>query len=198
MILIYDIPYDVVLEIHRVMFKWSYASCKHCNLCCMGGGHCYFLKWLILAGSLEVKLPVWGFVWSEEARGVVANSLSGGAVNGSVDQYQVAPVHPNLLGVHNPVPDGTEPDCQDAWNSQSISQNCWKYGIGQEPVQMAMEGWSGLQALPGIGWAQIQMVDGICQKCSSLLTCLVSDCLCMRKEEVFQNILLVSGTLSPL
>lgn len=76
---------------------------------------------------------------------MVASSLLAGAANGSVDQYQVAPVQPSLLGVHNPLPDGTEPECQDAWNSQSISQNSWKYGIGQEPVQMATEGWSGLQ-----------------------------------------------------
>lgn len=41
---------------------------------------------------------------------------------------------------------------------------------------MATEGWSGLQTLLGIGWAQIQMADGMCQKCGSLLTFLVSDC----------------------
>lgn len=127
----------------------------------------------------------------------MAASPVAGAANGSFDQYQVGPVQPNLR-VHNPLPDGTEPECQDAWNSRSIGQNRWKFGIGQEPVQMATEGWSGLQALLGIGWAQIQMADGMCQKCSSLLTCLVSDCLCMRRGGVFQNILIASLEISPL
>lgn len=45
--------------------------------------------------------------------------------------------------VHDALPDRTGPGCQDAWNSQSISQTSWKYG--QEPMQMATEGWSGLQ-----------------------------------------------------
>lgn len=147
--------------------KRSCASCKQCDLCCMGEGHCYSLKWLRPAASLRVPLPACGFSGAAE----VARSLLAGAVSGSVDQYQVAPVQPNLLGAHNPLPDGTEPECQDAWNSQSISQNSWKYGFGQEPVQMATEGWSWLQASLGIGWAQIQMVDGMYQKCSSLLTC---------------------------
>lgn len=75
----------------------------------------------------------------------MATSLFTGAANGSVDQYHVAPAQPNLLGVPNPLPDGTEPECQNAQKSQCISQNSWKYGIGQEPVQMATEGWSGLQ-----------------------------------------------------
>lgn len=128
--------------------KRSRASCKQCDLCCMGEGDCRFLKRPRSAASYKVRFPARGFVWVCSCRGsrdVVAGSLLAGAANGSADQYQVAPVQPNLLGVHNPLPDGTEPECQEACNSRSISQNSWKQGLGQEPVQMATEGWSGLQ-----------------------------------------------------
>lgn len=92
-----------------------------------------------MARISRVSQSLVGCVAVEESRDVVASSPSAGAANGSVDQYQVALVQPNLLGVHNPLPNGTEPECQ----------NSWKYGIGQEPVQMAVEGWSGLQ---GFAW----------------------------------------------
>lgn len=88
------------------------------------------------------------------------------------------------------MPDRLGAECQDAWNSQSIGQTSWKYG--QEPMQMATEG---CRSLLGVGWTQVQMLNGTCQECSSLLTCVT---LSLHGKGVgLSDILLASGILSP-
>lgn len=128
--------------------------------------------------------------------GCVTAGDSRDASTGSL--YQVVSIQTNLLRPHNLLPDGTEPECQDAWNSQVISENSWKYGTGQEPVQTATKGWSGLQVFT---WHWVDAdTDGEWDVSEMPFSAYMS---CVRlplheKGGFFQNIHLVSETLLPI